>query len=93
VLFAVSIGAFGTSNIIDLKILGIGTALAVLVDAVLVRCLLLPATLTLLDRRAWWLPGSTRPGSQRRIDMHDVDQGERSPPFVEPGAAESVHAP
>ena len=58
VLFAVSIGAFGTSNIIVLNILGIGTAFAVLVDAVLVRCLLLPATLTLLDRRAWWLPGS-----------------------------------
>jgi uncharacterized membrane protein YdfJ with MMPL/SSD domain len=56
VLFAVSIGVFGTSNIIVLKILGIGTALAVLADAVLVRCLLLPSTLKLLGHRAWWLP-------------------------------------
>ena len=56
VLFAVSIGVFGTSNIIVLKILGIGTALAVLADAVLVRCLLLPATLRLLGHRTWWLP-------------------------------------
>jgi uncharacterized membrane protein YdfJ with MMPL/SSD domain len=56
VLFAVSIGAFGTSNVVVLKILGVGTALAVLADAVLVRCLLLPATLRLLGPAAWWLP-------------------------------------
>jgi uncharacterized membrane protein YdfJ with MMPL/SSD domain len=55
-LFAVSIGVFGTSNVIVLKILGIGTALAVLADSVLVRCLLLPASLRLLGGRAWWLP-------------------------------------
>jgi RND superfamily putative drug exporter len=56
VLFAVSIGVFGTSDIVVLKILGIGTALAVLVDSLLVRCLLLPASLRLLGARAWWLP-------------------------------------
>jgi uncharacterized membrane protein YdfJ with MMPL/SSD domain len=56
ILFAVSIGAFGTSNIVVLKILGIGAALAVLVDSLLVRCLLLPASLRLLGRHAWWLP-------------------------------------
>jgi uncharacterized membrane protein YdfJ with MMPL/SSD domain len=56
VLFAVSIGAFGTSNVVVLKILGVGTALAVLADAVLVRCLLLPAALRLLGPTAWWLP-------------------------------------
>jgi uncharacterized membrane protein YdfJ with MMPL/SSD domain len=58
VLFAVSIGVFGTSNIIVLKILGVGTALAVLVDSLLIRSLLLPAVLNLLGRRAWWLPPS-----------------------------------
>jgi uncharacterized membrane protein YdfJ with MMPL/SSD domain len=56
ILFAVSIGVFATSDIVVLKILGLGTALAVLVDAALVRCLLLPASLRLLGRRAWWLP-------------------------------------
>ena len=60
VLFAVSIGAFGTSNIVVLKILGIGTAIAVLADALLVRCLLLPASLRLLGPRAWWLPAPLR---------------------------------
>jgi putative drug exporter of the RND superfamily len=55
-LFAVSIGIFGVSNIMVLKILGIGTACAVLADAVLVRCLLFPALLSLFGRHAWWLP-------------------------------------
>ena len=77
VLFAVSIGVFGTSNIVVLKILGIGTALAVLVDSLLVRCLLLPATLSLLGRRAWWLP-PTLARLHRRIGLHD-DTGPGAP--------------
>jgi RND superfamily putative drug exporter len=58
ILFAVSIGAFGTSSVTVLKVLGVGTAVAVLADAVFVRCLLLPATLRLLGPRAWWLPAT-----------------------------------
>jgi RND superfamily putative drug exporter len=70
VLFAVSIGVFGTSNIVVLKILGIGTALAVLADSLLVRCLLLPASLRLLGPRAWWLPsGLAR--LHERIGLHE----------------------
>src|SRR5512133_2981971 len=53
VLFAVSIGAFGTSNVVVLKILGGRTAFAGPADAVLVRCAPLPATLRLLERAAW----------------------------------------
>jgi uncharacterized membrane protein YdfJ with MMPL/SSD domain len=71
VLFAVSIGVFGISDIVLLKILGIGTALAVLVDAVLVRCLLLPAALRLCGERAWWLPPSLA-RIHRRIEPHEV---------------------
>jgi RND superfamily putative drug exporter len=70
VLFAVSIGVFGTSDIIVLKILGLGTALAVLVDSVLVRCLLLPASLRLLGRWAWWLP-SLLARLHERIGLHE----------------------
>jgi hypothetical protein len=67
VLFALSIGVLGTSNVVVLKILGIGTALAVLGDSVLVRCLLLPAS---LGGRAWWLsPSLAR--LHRRIDLHE----------------------
>ncbi len=70
ILFAVSIGVFGTSDIIVLKILGLGTALAVLVDSLLVRCLLLPAALRLLSPQVWWLP---RPlvRLHRRIGLHE----------------------
>jgi uncharacterized membrane protein YdfJ with MMPL/SSD domain len=69
-LFAVSIGVFGTSDIIVLKILGLGTAVAVLVDSVLVRCLLFPATLRLLGPHAWWLPSSLM-RLHRRIGLHE----------------------
>jgi uncharacterized membrane protein YdfJ with MMPL/SSD domain len=58
VLFAVSIGVFGTSHIVVLKILGVGTALAVLANSILVSCVLLPAVMQLLGRSAWWLPAA-----------------------------------
>jgi RND superfamily putative drug exporter len=38
------------------KLFGLGLAVAVLIDAVLIRCLLVPAIMQLLARRAWWLP-------------------------------------
>jgi putative drug exporter of the RND superfamily len=60
VLFAVSIGVFGTSSIVVLKILGVGTAVAVLVDSLFVRSMLLPATLALLGPRGWWAPKPLR---------------------------------
>jgi putative drug exporter of the RND superfamily len=44
---------FATLPIIDLKILGIGTAAAVLIDATIVRGILVPAALALLGDRAW----------------------------------------
>ena len=81
VLFAVSIGAFGSSNIIVLKILGIGTAVAVLTDALLVRCLLLPASLRLLGPRAWWLPAPLR-RLHRRISREERLESEPCPEAV-----------
>jgi RND superfamily putative drug exporter len=39
-----------------IKMIGLGLAVAVLVDATLVRMLLVPATMQLLDRANWWLP-------------------------------------
>ena len=47
---------FATMPLIDLKILGIGTAAAVLIDATVVRGILVPAALALLGDRAWYLP-------------------------------------
>jgi putative drug exporter of the RND superfamily len=46
---------FTTIPLIDLKILGVGTAAAVLIDATVIRGVLLPAALALLGNRAWRL--------------------------------------
>jgi RND superfamily putative drug exporter len=55
-LFCIAIGAFATSEVVFIKQLGIGTALAVLIDAFLVRALLVPSLMALLGRWNWWAP-------------------------------------
>ncbi len=47
---------FATLSMIDVKMLGVGLAAAVLIDATVVRGLVLPAALALLGDRAWYLP-------------------------------------
>jgi len=59
-LFAVAIGAFVTSQIIFLKQLGFGTAVAVLIDATIIRALLVPALMRLLGRWNWGAPSPLR---------------------------------
>jgi RND superfamily putative drug exporter len=59
-LVCVAIGALGASSIVFVKWLGIGTAAAVLLDATIVRALLLPALLGVLQRRTWWAPRPLR---------------------------------
>jgi uncharacterized membrane protein YdfJ with MMPL/SSD domain len=49
---------FATLSLVELKQLGIGLAAAVLLDATVVRAVLLPATMTLLGERNWYLPRS-----------------------------------
>ncbi|WP_441247248.1 MMPL family transporter [Kitasatospora sp. McL0602] len=49
--------AFVLSDNIVVKMLGLGLAVSVLVDATVVRLLLVPAVMTLLGRHAWWAPG------------------------------------
>ncbi len=56
-LLGVVIGAFGTSGIVFMKMLGIGMLVALLIDATVVRALLVPATMKLLGRWNWWAPG------------------------------------
>jgi uncharacterized membrane protein YdfJ with MMPL/SSD domain len=55
-LFSVAVGAFATSEIIFIKELGVGTALAVLIDATIVRALLVPSLMELLGDWNWWAP-------------------------------------
>ena len=49
--------AFIVSDNIVVKMLGLGLAVSVLIDATVVRLLLVPAVMTLLGRHAWWTPG------------------------------------
>ncbi len=55
-LLAVVLGAFGSSQIIFIQEIGIGLAIAVIIDATLVRMLLVPATMRLLGKWNWWAP-------------------------------------
>jgi RND superfamily putative drug exporter len=51
-------GIFATLSLLDFKQLGIGLAAAVLLDATLVRAVLLPSAMAVLGRWNWWLPRS-----------------------------------
>ena len=64
-LLAVVLLAFGTSKIIFIQEIGIGLAIAVIIDATLVRMLLVPATMRLLGKWNWWAPAPLRAIWQR----------------------------
>jgi RND superfamily putative drug exporter len=49
-------GAFALSPDVSLKLIGLGLASAILVDATVVRMVLVPAVMQLLGDRSWWLP-------------------------------------
>ncbi|HEV7216038.1 MAG TPA: MMPL family transporter, partial [Chloroflexota bacterium] len=60
--------SFMAASIVLIKALGLGVALAVLLDATIVRALLVPATMRLLGDWNWWLPSRLRavlPATQR----------------------------
>ena len=59
-MFCVAIGAFATSQIVFIKELGLGTAAAVLVDATIVRALLVPSLMEMLGEWNWWAPRPLR---------------------------------
>lgn len=55
-LLVVVLAAMVTSSVTFLKLIGLGLAFAVALDATVVRALLVPATMRLLGRASWWLP-------------------------------------
>jgi len=59
-LFCVAIGVFATSSIVFIKELGVGTALAVVIDASVVRAFLVPSLMALLGHWNWWAPPPLR---------------------------------
>jgi uncharacterized membrane protein YdfJ with MMPL/SSD domain len=74
-LFIVAVGAFATSGVLFIKQVGIGTAIAVAIDATLVRALLVPALMALLGRWNWWAPAPLR----RLHDRIGISEGPPPP--------------
>ncbi|MFI8537402.1 MMPL family transporter [Streptomyces aquilus] len=77
-LLAVVFGAFMTGGFSPILQIGLGLTLAVLIDATVVRMLLVPATMALLGRRAWWAPKPLR----RLHDRFGLREGASAAPKV-----------
>jgi RND superfamily putative drug exporter len=77
ILFAVAVGVFATSKIIFIKENFIGVALAVLIDASVIRALLVPSLMELLGEWNWWAPKPLR-RLHERFGLSETT-GERSP--------------
>ena len=65
---------FAAGELLTIKEVGLGMAIAVVLDATVVRMLLVPATMKLMGRRNWWAP----PALRRFHDRHGL--GEQHPP-------------
>ncbi|MFD9902811.1 MMPL family transporter [Streptomyces sp. NPDC059063] len=79
-LLAVSFFAFGTAEVSFMKMFGLGTGLAILIDAVAVRGILLPAAMRLLGRSAWYAPGLLR----RLHERFGLSEGDPEPAAAAP---------
>lgn len=92
-LFAVAMAAFATSKIIFIKENGVGTALAVLIDASIIRALLVPSLMELLGKWNWWAPAPLRRLHERwgigeaGVIEPAADAGATSKTQLEPGGS------
>ena len=69
-LLAIVFAAFATSQVSFLQLFGVGTALAVVVDATLIRALLVPAFMRLAGQANWWAPAPLR-RLHRRVGLRE----------------------
>jgi RND superfamily putative drug exporter len=87
VCLALAIGALVLSRLVFVKELGLGVAFAVVLDATIVRAVLVPALMKLLGRACWWSPGWAR-RAQRPVSLAPLPMQ----PLV-PGAVLSADLP
>ncbi|MFJ6655919.1 MMPL family transporter [Streptomyces sp. NPDC091377] len=80
VILAVVLVAIGTSRVTNTKMLGLGIALAVLMDAMVVRSLLVPSVMRLTGRATWWAPAPLR----RLHHRFGLSESEPPPPQPAP---------
>ena len=88
---------FATLSIIDMKEMGVGLAVAVLIDATIVRAILLPATMKLLGERNWYLPSALgwlpRAGHSQPDPGRPPRSSHRGPGAVRRGVASCSRRP
>jgi RND superfamily putative drug exporter len=82
-LLVIVVGAFSASGITFIKLMGVGMIVALVVDATIVRILLVPATMRLLGRANWWAPGPLR----RVYRKYGIREEEAAPAEAEPARA------
>jgi len=85
-LLIIVVGAFSASGITFIKLLGVGMIVALIVDASVVRVLLVPAVMRLLGPANWWAPGPLR----RLYARYGIREAEADAAPALP-AAEPVH--
>jgi RND superfamily putative drug exporter len=90
-LLVIVVGAFSASGITFIKLMGVGMIVALIVDATIVRVLLVPATMRLLGRANWYAPRPLRRlYAKYGISESDEAQAQRGPasaPEPEPARA------
>jgi trehalose monomycolate/heme transporter len=79
-LLIVVVALFSASSIVFLKLLGVGMIVALVVDAAVVRTLLVPATMRLLGQANWWAPGPLR----RVYARYGLREAEEQAPVYSP---------
>jgi RND superfamily putative drug exporter len=77
-LLVIVVGAFSASGITFIKLMGVGMIIALVVDATIIRVLLVPATMRLLGPANWWAPRPLRRLHQR-IGISEGGAGSPAP--------------
>ncbi len=85
-LLIVVIGAFSLSGITFIKLIGVAMIIAIVIDATVVRALLVPATMRLLGRANWWAPAPLRRLHARVGFAEPADPPPAAEPAREPAA-------
>jgi uncharacterized membrane protein YdfJ with MMPL/SSD domain len=96
-LLVIVVGAFSTSGVTFIKMIGVGMAVAIILDATIVRAILVPATLRLLGDATWWAPAPMRRWYERHGigEREDFDDARDTPGDDGPAAPRTPleHAP
>ena len=88
-LLVIVVGAFSASGITFIKLMGVGMIIALVVDATIIRVLLVPATMRLLGRANWWAPRPLR----RLYARYGIREDGGLPSAPEPAVVDRVGEP